>query len=328
MKIAGCFAVGLILSILGGSTVVAQGQGGLDAVLRGIEWDSSKAQVLSRFKQDKDAEFKAEGKKVRDPIMKEKLRHAKASEVEAIEKSYLRLSGDRTGYEVSVISGEFRADNGEALLIANEEKAQKYYLFVDDKLWKLVVAYDSDYIQGIGFEAFIDAVSRKYGEPDQTEFDEGSDGSSLARAMWRDENTELRIEDKSDFFNTFTMVFAHRKTSERQAQIKKAFGGDEEKSKERAVRTSILEIQEDDGFGSDDDIVDAIVGGRVEVNVERGRPEDTKVNRVGSDPVATAADANLSGEPEKKKKKGKVRAGGKSKGFDIKTKKKKELIVY
>ena len=316
------------------SSVGAQDQGTLVSVLRGLEWNASKGDVLGHFKKIKDGEFREGSEKVRDPLLKETLRKKKMSEYSQIEKSYQTLGGARTGFEVSVITGEFAPNNGESLLVVRESNAQKYFMFADGRLWKLVVAYNSEYIEGIGFEAFVEAVSRKYGEPDETEFDEASDGQSLARAVWRDDNTELRLENKSDFFNTYTMVFADRQTADRLKSINRAFGTKEDPEAGRKVRSSILEIQDDADFGGDDDVVDSLVGTKTNVDVLTGRPEDAKINRVGADPSAAVADANLPGEVEKKKKKKKVRSSSakKKSGIDLGSKKSKkkadDLIIY
>lgn len=312
----------------------AQDQGTLASVLRGLDWNSSKREVLKHFQTIKDQEFKEGSAKMRDPLLKERLRNRKVSEYTQIEKSYTRLSGKRTGYEVSVITGEFAPNNGESLLVVRESNAQKYFLFADGKLWKLVVAYNSEYIEGIGFEAFVEAVSRKYGEPDETVFDDESDGQSLARAVWRDDATELRLENKSEFFNTYTMVFADRTTADRLKQINRAFGTKDDAKEKRKIRTSILDIQDDTDFGGDDDVVDSLVGSATKVDVLTGRPEDAKINRVGDDPSAAVADADLPGEAaKKKKKKKKARSGTKRSGIDMKAKKKKkkkadDLIIY
>jgi hypothetical protein len=321
------------VAFLAAATVPAQDQGTLGSVLRGLAWNASKTDVLKHFENVKDSEFRAEAGKLRDPLLKETLRKKKHSQYQRIEKSYQRLSGKRTGFEVSVITGEFAPNNGESLLVVRESNAQKYFMFADGKLWKLVVAYNSEYIEGIGFEAFVEAVSRKYGEPDETEFDEASDGQSLARAVWRDDETELRLENKTDFFNTYTMVFADRTTADRLKQINRAFGA-EKPAEGRKVRSSILDIQDDGAFGGDDDVVDSLVGSKTKVDVVTGRPEDAKINRVGDDPTAAVADADLPGEGVKKKKKAtRKTAGKKKKGINLggkKAKKKKadDLIIY
>jgi hypothetical protein len=124
------------------------------------------------------------------------------------------------------------------------------------------------------------------------------------------------------------MVYADRVVSERLAKIREAFG-DKEETKTPRVRASILDIQEESDFGADDDVVDSLIGGKTDVDIETGRPEEARINRVGATP--SAADADLPTETvkkkRKKKKKKRVRPGIKAK----KKKKKKradDLIIY
>ncbi len=318
-RIASLLSVFLLGMVWLGSSAWAQDNSGLDAVLRGLEWNSSSKAVLSHFKKQKQEEFKEISAGERDTLKKETLRKRKMAEFERIEESFKKLSGSgRTGYEVSVIAGEFEKNNGESLLVAQDDYSQKYFLFADDKFWKLIIAYHSDYIQGIGFEAFIEQVSRKYGEPNETEYDR----EELARAVWRDEATELRIENKSEFFGTFTMVFSDLKTAERLKHVRKAYT--KNPRDEASVSNLVDDIQEDDSFAVNDDIVDSITGDRTEVDLSRGMREDREMKRVGFEEKAADADADLPDEATKKAKKAKRRKAKPK----AKPKKSKDLIIY
>ncbi len=313
--------VALVLGIC--LPAAAEDQSELAAALRGLKWNADKSEVVAFYKKAMTDNFREESAKLTDPLLKEDMRRRKLDEFQRVEESFKKLNGERTGYEVSVITGEFSKNNGESLMIARDEYSQKYYLFADDRLWKMVIAYNTEYIQDIGFEAFVEQVSRKYGEPEETQYDEG--GGELTRAIWRDDATELRIENKSDFFNTFTMVFAERKTAERMGNVRRAFA--EEKDKEARLSKDVMDIQEDDSFATHEDIVDSLVGSRTDVDMESGMREDQDIKRVGFE--AQAADANANGaaaEDEKKKKAKKAAAAKKAVKADAK--KSKDLIIY
>lgn len=304
-------AVALLVLLL---TPPVSAQEGLEAAIGGLKWGANKEQVLKFFKELKDTEFKEEAKPIRDSILKEKLRKEKLEQYKDIEASFQELRGvGRTGYEVSVVGNEFQKNNGEALMRAKDDRAQKFYFFYNGRLWKMAIVYNTDYLSGIGFEAFIDQVSRKYGESDESEYD--ADGY-LARAMWRDERTELRIEDKSEFFGTFMMVFSDVTEAQRRRETEAAF----EDKKDAKVRPDLADIQEDDGFAADSNIVDRLVGSNIEVNVDRGRPEEHEIRRVGSKSVSKEDEGD---EKKKKKKVRGPRTPAKGKG-----KKSDDLIIY
>lgn len=301
----------------------ASSNAGLAAVLRGLEWNAPKKDVLKFFQKQKDDEFKAQSAELRDPVLKEKLRQKKADEFKRISESDVAFKGKNTGFEVSVISGEYTTDNNESLLVVRDEAARRYYFFADDRLWKMVVAYDPSYLQDIGFDAFVEQVTSKYGNPDDSTY--SAETETLTSVAWKDDLTELRIEDKSEFFNTFTMVFSDRKTSERMAKVRETFGGGAAKKKETVLASDIADIQQESAFDrKNNDVVDSILGGKTTVDLERGRPEDAKLLRVGD---ASAADAAAdSPEAAKKTKKGKKGATGKGDGKGGKTG--TGLIIY
>lgn len=310
--------VGLSVSAVWvGAAEEAAAQEGMESVLQGLRWGAKKEEVLRYYKDQKQEEFRAAAKEVRDPIQKEKLRRQKLlDEYKEIEDSWTPLKGPgRTGYEVSVVSGEFQKDSGEALLRVKDERAQKFYFFVNERLWKMAIVYNADYLSGIGFEAFVEQVVRKYGDSDESEYD--SDGY-LARAMWRDPKSELRIEDKSSFFGTFVMVFSDLETLQQRRDAGAVYGGGGE---ERDRSADLASIKEDDGFAADSNIVDRLVGQNIEVNLDRGRPESVEIKKVGSRPTGEEE----SGDEKKKKKKvapkGRPKKGGNGKKAD-------DLIIY
>lgn len=315
-----CAVLALANPVMAQEEAPAQ-DGGLASVLRGLEWTAPKKAVLTHFQKIEEEAFREASQEVRDPIAKERMRRKMLDTVKQIEESEIAFKGQRSGYEVSVIAGEFRDNNNESLIVVRDDNAQRYFMFADGRLWKLVIAYNPDYIQDIGFDAFVEQVTRKYGDPEDTKY---SQEEYMTSATWRDEQTELRIEDKSDFFNTFTMVFADRKTAERMSKFQSAFG--EGPKKKDKLASEIMDIQEDSSFGSDnEDVVDSILGSKVVVDLERGRPEDARARRVGDAAVASA-DADLPSEEAKKRKKAKKGTGKKGKA----TKKGKgdSLIIY
>ena len=295
---------------------------GLTTALKGLNWGVDTKAFLAHFKKKKLSEFQGESKKIRDAILKEKRRNAKLDEYKAIEDSFRSFKGSgSTGYEVSVITGEFAKNNGESLMIVRDDVAQRYYFFLNRRLWKMAVSYNASYVKGIDFDVFVDQVSRKYGDPSETVYDADE---ILRRAMWTDEAAELRIEDKSDFFGTFIMVFSDLKALKRRGAMLKTFTSHEEEIEKKKIRAAIQDIKEEGGVDADEDVVDSIVGVDIKVNLERGLPEGVTPRRIG-DPVAKSE--ALPEEKAKKRKKAKKRWKAKSKG-KAKGKSSDDLIIY
>ncbi len=293
----------------------------LGAVLKGLSWNDNKEKVFKHFKKLKNDEFLLEAKKTRDPLVKEKLRRRKNNEYKRVTDSYKDLKGkDSTGYEASVIGEEYKRNSNDSVMAVRDEYALRYYIFSSKRLWKMVVSYRPAYIEGIGFEAFVEQVSRKYGEPDDTEFADDGDGKYLARAVWRDEDTELRIEDKTSFHNTFTMVFAEVNKAERFNKVREKYA---KRGTKNVMGRDIADIQEE-GNGVGEDVLDSIVG-KVELDLEQGMPEDAKLRRVGDKAAVASANTDLPTEKRKKRKKAKKRKARKTKANK---KKSNSLIIY
>lgn len=304
-------------ALLASSSAMAAEGDGLDTVLDGLNWGDSTDKVLAHFKAKLEAKFDERKSATRDPLEKERMRRQMLGDFERIKESHKKFTpGGRTGYEVSVISGEFGRNSGESVIVFRDEFAMKYYLFANGKFWKLVISYHSDYIDGISFDAFVGRVATKYGSPVE---------SDMSRAVWNDKRTEMRIEDKSDLFSTFAMVFSHLETAERLAHVRRAFGAEE---KEEGVSSLIEDIQEDDSFAVNEDIVDSLVGDATEVDLERGMRADREVKRVDFAEKAAEADADAA-EPDKKAKPASRRPRrGRSGAKPAAKPKSKDLIIY
>lgn len=79
-------------------------------------------------------------------------RKAHTQRVENMQKSYMVLTRENSaGLGVSIVGEEFMPDANESLIIQNDDIATKYYFFKDDKLYKMAVVYDSNYIGAIAF---------------------------------------------------------------------------------------------------------------------------------------------------------------------------------
>lgn len=306
-----------LTALLGAGQAWAESQGELVGALRGLDWDVRKGEVLKSFKTELEGEFKETASQLRDPVKKERLRRRMLDNFEKIEESYVQLKGKRTGFEVSVIAGEYSTKNNESLLIVRDEYAQRYYLFADGRLWKMIIAYNPEYIQDVGFEAFTEQVARKYGAPVDNQYQENSGEQILSSVIWRDEVTELRIEDKSEFFNTFTMVFSNLEKAQRFEKFRRAFG---ERKKKDSLGFDLADLQNEGEYDEGgDDVVDSITGVKTEVVLNDELFKDERARRVGG--AATVADANLPQEKAKKRKRAKKRKKAKKK-------KSKGLIIY
>lgn len=254
----------------------------LGEVLGDIRWGDDRTTVLDKLRSAKLDELREDHRLRTNPSAMQDARQRTLDQMRRVEDSYTSLRGESTGYEVSVISGEFTTNNNESLLRVRDDVAQRFYMFLEGELYKLVVAYDQGYIENVGFEAFVRQVSHEYGDPVSSEH--GDDG--LERALWRDATHELRVEDRSQYFGTFTMTFSDRQRSEQLRADGREFGGsDRGDPEDRGISERVSRVTEPSMDRSNENIVDGMIGGDVDVSF----PEDEEEDEEADEEEATAS---------------------------------------
>ena len=246
----------------------------LTAPLGEIEWGDSKEEVLEKLKKQMLDKLRERDDLRRDRVKMQRARKAVIDQHERIEESYEELDGN-SGYDISVIADEFEEDQGQSLLKVKDTHATRFYFFHDGELYKLVVGYNQQYLQNVGFDAFVVQVAKKYGRPDTTEYGEIAGDEELVFARWENPDNILRIENKREFFGTFKMVFADRHTVEQLGAARTSF---KTTSEDEGVSSQVEDLKSGPVRDEEEDVVDGMVGD-VDVDLNRGRPEDQQVRR-------------------------------------------------
>ncbi len=243
----------------------------LDSVLGDVSWGDSKDDVLQKLRRSRISELNDRTDLRNDRVALQRARQRVLDDLRRVEDSYMPLRGSRTGYEVSVITGEFTPDTGESMMRMRDDVAQFFYFFADGRLYKVVIAYEQSYVSNIGFEAFFGQVSQRYGRASNTEYGTVRGEEVLVQATWSDGTTLLRIDDKREFFGTFTMAFSQQEIEERRAQNRPVVDWAERDSSVSSRVSALMEMSAEDPNAR---IVDGLVGD-VEVTLpERARQEE------------------------------------------------------
>lgn len=281
---------------------------GLAAPLGDIEWGDKKEKVVEKVKQQMLAKLRKREDLKHDRVLMQRERRRLLDEIGRFKKSYEKLDND-TSYKVSIISDEFIKGNGEALMRVKDKIANRYYFFIDGGLYKMVVAYNQQYLKNVGFETFVVQAARKYGKPKDTSYGYSDGEEVLTAAEWRDRSTVLRVKNKKEFYDTFTMTFSEKSTDQRLMAKREAMddGDDAELSSEVKALTARSSAD------ADVDVVDSIVGDS-EINLNEGRPVDEQV-RHGEQ--ADSQDEVAAKETKKKKKRRKKKRRKKKKKRDF-----------
>ncbi|QDG54363.1 hypothetical protein FIV42_27535 [Persicimonas caeni] len=282
---------------------------GLSAPLGDIKWGDKKAKVVEKVKQQMLQKLRERDDLKNDRVLMQRERRRVLDEIDRFEKSYEELDKN-TSYKVSIISDEFIKGNGEAVMRVKDKIANRYYFFIDGGLYKMVVAYNQQYLKNVGFETFVVQAAKKYGKPDDTAYGYADGEEVLTAAEWTDNNTVLRVKNKKEFYDTFTMTFAEKSTDKRLEAKRESMADDGEGDE---ISSEVKALTARSASDADADVVDSIVGDS-DINLNEGRPVDEQV-RHGEQAKQAEAVAAKEKKTKKKKRKKKKRKKKKKRDF-------------
>lgn len=319
------FAV-VFLGLLIAAPAVADDDGELGSPLGEIKWGDGTDAVVKKVRTQMLSGLTEREELRHNRVKLQRERKRVLDRIEKFEKSHTKLGSD-SGYRVSVIADEYLPDNGESIMRLRDKVAQRYYFFLDGRFYKMLVAYNPEYLDGVDFEAFVVQTARKYGEPSDTYYSEIDGEEQLTTAVWQGAKTLLKVDNQMEFYDTYTMSFADREVTERLAKIREARGGDDDEELSSRVQTLTDFHRGDDN----DDAVDSLVG-ETNIDLNEGRPVDEQVRhgeggQAGQDDSVAAQEK--ASKPKKKKKKRKKKKKKKRDFSDIDTSSDDDdLIIY
>lgn len=262
----------LVLMLGFSASAMAAGNEALRAPLGEIKWGDSRDQVAEKVKSQMLDKLRQRKDLKNDRVLLQREHTRVVDQANEFKNSYEALD-HKSGYQVSVISEEFTRGSGESLMTFKDRVANRYYFFVDGGLYKMVVAYNQQYLKDVGFETFVVQVARKYGRPQDTDFVDVYGEDVLMGATWKGDDTVLNIRNQKEFFGTFTMMFGQRSTVERMQKLRAASAVARPAGDDLSQRVqSLTSVSKGD---VDANIVDSIVGNS-DFDLNKGRPVDVQ----------------------------------------------------
>jgi len=241
----------------------------LAGIIHPLDWGASHDEVFGKLKTELDDQYRDE-MKTSDTIKIDRLIRKKAEELKLIRKSLVRFDGQRTGYETSLLSGEVLPRENESLIRVDDRRAQRYYIFRNEKLWKVVVTYN---VSSMGaFADFIGQVRTKYQNPKKASFSDDTGERRMTAVTWEDDHTRLVVEDRSDFYSSYVMKFVQVGTGTELETARANRPKARRTAAEGRAEGMMADIFDGGDNGAGDDLVDAITGSETTVDLESGRP--------------------------------------------------------
>jgi hypothetical protein len=185
-----------------------------------LKWGTSRDDVLAKFTNVVKEKYKPLIAKTTGAIEEDKLRAKMRDELAKIKSSLVEFEGEKTGWDVSFLKGEFTHHNGESMFVVTDENSQNYYFFIRGKLWKWYKAFNAAAFQGKSFEEFGKAIQARYGDGVEREGELTQNAGKQRWIEWQDADTRLRAIDNHQFYGFYCLVFEHKSTVSQLAELR------------------------------------------------------------------------------------------------------------
>jgi hypothetical protein len=189
-----------------------------------LRWGMSPEETFNHLREQVDGAYRERITKAArtDAILEDRLRGQMLEETRRIRSSFVRFRGQASGWDTSFIRDEFTHGNSESLMLWRDDSthSQRYYFFINDRLWKVYQAFDASVFPGATFAQFSEAIQGRFGR-----------GVSRSGALvegrqptqwveWQDSTTRLRAIDQTRFYGFFCLVFEDKATLRQLPQLR------------------------------------------------------------------------------------------------------------
>lgn len=166
----------------------------------------SKQELMSLLKQQVQADFERRIKRERDVVRQDALYEKMHEVLRRMQHDFVEFDGEKSGWDVSPIAGEFKQRNGEAMLVVMNGRSRELYFFMKGKLWKWYRELAPGSEELAGSDDGIDGLKARFGrgKAQKDRKDEAnetypgttwSDGNTRATALQRGSDVCLIFED-------------------------------------------------------------------------------------------------------------------------------------
>ncbi|MFT7582120.1 MAG: hypothetical protein ACI9MR_003802 [Myxococcota bacterium] len=138
-----------------------------------------------------------------------KLRAQRDREVFEFRDGLIRFDGKRTGFEVSLVAGEYGVGSKETMLRFREHDSDHYFFFADGKFWKYARALAPE----APFANLVAKTSRDFGKPsrvDSAKADPDADARPI-KAVWSSNDYTVRVADRRTVYGQDLLVVIDRR---------------------------------------------------------------------------------------------------------------------
>lgn len=188
---------------------------GINKLMGKYKWDMSSKKVLgtlvAKVRKDMEPVIKA----TRDPLEQDRKRREMFAQVKKVKKNYVRFTGKRSSWDVSLVDKEYAHKNNESMVVSWEKKERRFFFFHHDRLWKVFIAFNAEMFAGKTFEDFAGAMEARFGKAERKFTPTLTGDSKMDHMAWpKAGKTMLLAYDYTGFYGNFCLVLVNTKTFE------------------------------------------------------------------------------------------------------------------
>ncbi|MDQ3031743.1 MAG: hypothetical protein M3Y87_04945 [Myxococcota bacterium] len=189
-----------------------------------LRWGLSPADTFNHLKRQVEASYSERLNEAArtDTILEDRLRQRMGAEIRRMRSTYVRFRGEASGWDTSFIRDEFTHGNNESMMLWRDESthSQRYYFFINDRLWKVYQAFDASVFAGAGFDQFSEAIQGRFGRGVSRSGALVEGRAPAQWVEWQDASTRLRAIDQTRFYGFFCLVFEDKATLQQLPQLR------------------------------------------------------------------------------------------------------------
>lgn len=183
--------------------------GRFDPSWTGLEFGIPRERLLAFLKERIYQRYEAQIRDIRDVAVQDRLKRARDAEIAQVGSDFVEFVGQRTGWDISVVRGEFAHRLGEAMLPIQEGKDRYYFFFVKDVFYKMVRTVVERPMTSV-----FEELSRVYGRPTHIEFQDPKEKTGVRLARWEQGLLDVSVEDRTRLYQCIVVRWVLRAADE------------------------------------------------------------------------------------------------------------------
>ena len=231
-------------------------------------------EAMTLMEKDINAKFQPKIEAEKEAADQDRIRKERQDAIDQMRSSYIKFSGQKTGWDVSIVDREFGHRNSESMLVLWEKDLKRFLFFWKEKLYKQYIVYNAEKFKGMDFDTFVGAMEGRYGKASMSFAKKQTDDEmALDYYEWPPQGDYiLRAYDATTFDNNFCLSII-QKSQWPQIEKERAVNSP---PKVRHTNTHVIDnvTTGDSQTDPNENIVDKMLGIKAGASIEQKRIEE------------------------------------------------------